>query len=76
MTKDSWKPTPQRLWTAGKVAMVLALVGAAVYWFKFAPVAVERHPVSSGEVVVEVLGTGTLDAHIKATVSTKIPGRW
>ncbi|MSR55768.1 MAG: hypothetical protein EXS09_21195 [Gemmataceae bacterium] len=54
---------------------VLAVIGAAVYWFKFAPVAVEQHTVSSGEVVVEVLGTGTLDAHIKATVGSKIPGR-
>ncbi len=65
----------RHLWTAGKIALVLAVIGAAVWWFKFAPVAVERHAVSSGEVIVEVLGTGTLDAHIKATVSTKIPGR-
>lgn len=65
----------RRLWAAGKVALVLALVGATVYWFRFAPVAVERHTVAAGEVVVEILGTGTLDAHIKATVSTKIPGR-
>jgi HlyD family secretion protein len=64
-----------RLWTAGKFMLVPALVVAAVYWFKFAPLAVEQHSVSSGEIVAEVMGTGTLDAHIKATVSTKIPGR-
>ena len=75
MTKDSWNPMLLRFWTAGKVMLVLALVGAAVYWFKFAPLAVEQHSVSSGEIVAEVMGTGTLDAHIKATVSTKIPGR-
>jgi len=75
MMKDSWKPMPLHLWTVAKVMLVLALVGSAVYWLKFAPLAVEQHSVSSGEVVVEVLGTGTLDAHIKATVSTKISGR-
>ena len=75
MTAEKSGTWSRRLWTAGKVALVLALVGAAVYWFKFAPVAVEQHPVASGEVVAEVMGTGTLDAHIKATVSTKIPGR-
>lgn len=72
---DGWNTSLRRLWTTGKVALVLALIGAAVWWFKFAPVVIESHLVSSGEVVVEVLGTGTLDAHIKATVSTKIPGR-
>ena len=75
MTKDSWKPMLLRLWTAGKFMLVPALVVAAVYWFKFAPLAVEQISVSSGEIVAEVMGTGTLDAHIKATVSTKIPGR-
>jgi multidrug efflux pump subunit AcrA (membrane-fusion protein) len=31
--------------------------------------------VEPGEIVVEVMGTGTLDAHVKAAISTKIPGR-
>ena len=64
-----------RLWTLGKIVLVLGVLGAGVYWFWFAPVIVERHPVASGEVVAEVLGTGTLDAHIKVMISTKIPGR-
>jgi len=65
----------RRLRTAGKIALLLALIGAAVWWFKFAPVAAEQHPVAPGEVVAEVMGTGTLEAHVKATISTKIPGR-
>jgi HlyD family secretion protein len=65
----------RRLWTAGKIALLLALIGAAVWWFKFAPVVAEQHLVASGEVVAEVMGTGTLEAHVKATISTKIPGR-
>ncbi len=63
------------LWTAGKVSLVLGVVGAAVYWFRFAPISVERYSVSSGVVVAEVLGTGTLEAHIQVSVSTKISGR-
>lgn len=65
----------RRLWTGGKIALLLALISAAVWWFKFAPVAAELHPVISGEVVAEVMGTGTLEAHVKATISSKIPGR-
>jgi HlyD family secretion protein len=34
-----------------------------------------RHTVGPQEIVEEVMGTGTLDAHVKATISTKIPGR-
>ena len=75
MTVEKFGTWSRRLWTAGKVTLVLALVGAAVYRFRFGPVAVEKHPAASGEVVAEVMGTGTLDAHIKATVSTKISGR-
>jgi HlyD family secretion protein len=75
MAAEKTGPWRRRLWTAGKVALVLAAIGAVVYWFMFAPVAVERHTTQSGEVVAEVMGTGTLDAHTKATVSTKIPGR-
>lgn len=65
----------RRLWTASKIALVPVLIAAAVWWFKFAPVEVERHPLTSGEVVVEVMGTGTLEAHVEATISTKISGR-
>ncbi len=75
MTAERRKRLPRSVWQAGKVALVMAAVGAAVWWFKFAPVAVEQHPVSSGEVVAEVLGTGTVDAHLKTTISTKISGR-
>ncbi|MGE3850633.1 MAG: efflux RND transporter periplasmic adaptor subunit [Planctomycetota bacterium] len=75
MPKSGWKRLVPRFLAVVKVALLVALAGAVVYWLKFVPVAVERHAVSAGEVVVEVMGTGTLDAHTKAVVSTKIPGR-
>lgn len=67
--------TRRSLWRGGKAALAVIALAAAAYWQRFDSVPVKRHEVAPGEVVVEVMGTGTLDAHVKATVSTKIPGR-
>ncbi|QDU21765.1 efflux RND transporter periplasmic adaptor subunit [Urbifossiella limnaea] len=76
MATDTGKTTTRRyLWLGGKVALALVATGVVVYRLWFVPVSVQRHTVESGEIVVEVMGTGTLDAHVKAAVSTKIPGR-
>lgn len=61
--------------TVGKSFAAVAVLGVVIYWSLLAPVMVEQQTIQSGEVIVEVMGTGTLEAHIKATVSTKIPGR-
>jgi HlyD family secretion protein len=58
-----------------KVALALGVVAAAAYWLWFTPMHVQRHTIKSEELVAEVMGTGTLEAHEKATISTKIPGR-
>ena len=60
---------------AWKLALLLAIAGAAVYFLRFRPVPVEAFPVQSDTVRSEVLGTGVLDARIKITVSSKITGR-
>lgn len=55
--------------------MVFVAVVAVVVWrVRFAPAPVEEHVAAGGEVVVEVMGTGTLEAHIEATLSPKIQG--
>ena len=36
---------------------------------------VTRHQIERGEIVAEVMGTGTLEARVKTTVSPKISGR-
>ncbi|OHB80919.1 MAG: efflux transporter periplasmic adaptor subunit [Planctomycetes bacterium RBG_16_64_12] len=56
------------------VAMVAVLVGI-VYWLKFWPVPVSEHRVALGGIVAEVMGTGTLEARVKSTISPKIAGR-
>ena len=71
-TSPKWK---RRLWRLAKLLTAVAVLGGGVYWFKFSPVRVRPHQVEQGEIVAEVMGTGTLEAHFKSTVSPRIPGR-
>ena len=65
-----------RTWTWRSLQLVAALsvLAAGVYWY-FAPVPVSAHRVEKGELVAEVMGTGTLEARVKSTISPKIAGR-
>lgn len=56
-------------WTV--LALLIIIVG---YKAKFAPIPVSTQPVRVGEVIAEVMGTGTLEAHYQSTVSSKIQG--
>jgi len=67
-----WK---RRLWQIAKLLAVVAVLGGIVYWLKFSPVPVSEHRVELGEIVAEVMGTGTLEAHFKSTISPRISGR-
>lgn len=58
-----------------KVVILVAVAAIIVYWVRFAPVAVTAQNVEQGSVVAEAMGTGTLEARIKATISPKISGR-
>ena len=60
---------------AWKLAVVVALVGGAVYYVRFRPLPVKTLPVKTGTVRSEVMGTGTLDARTKISISSKITGR-
>lgn len=55
--------------------VILVLVGLAFYRMKFAPAPVEAHTVALGEARGEVMGTGTLEARIKTTISPRIQER-
>ncbi len=57
-----------------KWALIAVVLGLIVYKVKFGPVQVSTEPVATDEVVAEVMGTGTLEAHYRATVSAKIQG--
>lgn len=58
-----------------QIALPIAAIGFAVYFLRFAPVAAVSCEVAEQRVVEEVLGTGTLEARVSATISSKISGR-
>jgi len=61
-------------WRALKIAAFFALIVGTVYWIQFAPI-VTTHRVAQGPIVAEVMGTGTLEARVQVTISSKISGR-
>ncbi len=61
--------------TAVKVGVVIALAALLVYRLKFAPAAVSTNFVTRGPIAAEVMGTGTLQARLEATIGPKIQGR-
>jgi RND family efflux transporter MFP subunit len=69
--------SPVRPWarTGLKLLMVVAVAAVLVYWFKFSPVPVVSHGIARGPVVAEVMGTGTLEARVKTTISPRIQER-
>lgn len=62
-------------WRTVKLLAAAAVLGGIVYWLKFSPLPVREHRIEVGEIVAEVMGTGTLEARVKSTVSPKIAGR-
>ena len=71
----NYKTTGKWIKKGAKVLILLAILAVAIYWVKFSPVAVETYQVTRGPIVGVVMGTGTLDAKIKAVISSKISGR-
>jgi HlyD family secretion protein len=61
--------------SAWKLALVVVIAGGLVYQLRFRPVPVKGCTVKSDTVQSEVMGTGTLDARTKITISSKITGR-
>jgi HlyD family secretion protein len=57
-----------------KWILLIILIALVIYKVKFSPAEVSTSLVKSGEVVEEVMGTGTLEAHYQTTVSSKIQG--
>ncbi len=66
-----------RSWLGTIIKIVLAglIVAGLIYWVNFSPVPVRTVKVEQGLIVAEVMGTGTLEARFKSTISPKISGR-
>ena len=63
------------LWQGLKLALVVAVVGYVIYLVRFSPMPVIGHQIERGEIVAEVMGTGTLEPRVRVTISPKISGR-
>jgi HlyD family secretion protein len=58
-----------------KYPVVLAMVVGVVWYIRSQPISVASHAVGKGPVIRSVMGTGTLEARIRTTISPKIQGR-
>lgn len=64
-----------RRFRTGIKFVVIAVLALAVWWIRNRPLEVESFSVERQSVVAEVMGTGTLEARLGATISPKIQGR-
>jgi HlyD family secretion protein len=69
-----WQRNARRIWLMARIVGVVAVIGLAAWWMLLSPVAVSTHTVTRGDVLAEVLGTGTLEARVSAIVGPKVPG--
>jgi HlyD family secretion protein len=73
------KPTPSHLATvlrkSAKWLLLAVVVAFLAYRVKFAPVRVLAHEAKPGPIIAEVMGTGTLEARVKTTISPRIQER-
>lgn len=72
LSRIAWRSVTS---TSLRIMTVAAVAGGLIYWLKFSPINVDVHRVERGSVVAEVLGTGTLEARVQATIGPKISGR-
>ena len=68
---SSLKSILSKIW---KWILLIILIALVIYKVKFSPVPVSTSVALNGEVVEEVMGTGTLEAHYQTSVSSKIQG--
>jgi HlyD family secretion protein len=57
-----------------KYPLALAIVAGVVWYIRTQPVPVSSHTVSTGPVVQSIMGSGTLEARIRTTISPKMQG--
>jgi len=57
-----------------KLAILAAIAVFVVYRVRYAPISVDSRAAAVGPIVSEVMGTGTLEARVSATISPKISG--
>ena len=67
--------TNRRVRRSAQLLSLLLVMGLVIYHIKFSPSPVTAHIIVTGEVHSEVMGTGTLEARVKTTISPRIQER-
>lgn len=75
MSKSAISSTLARVSRNLRYPIVLAIMASIVWYIRSQPIPVDIHTVGTGTVVRSVMGTGTLEARIRTTISPKIQGR-
>lgn len=57
-----------------KLIVLAAIVAFGVYRMRFAPIPVESRVAATGPIAQEVMGTGTLESRVSATIGPRISG--
>jgi HlyD family secretion protein len=70
--RSIWRGWARNVW---KLLVLLLVAAVALYWFMLSPLPVAEHQLERGQIVADVMGTGTLEPRVKATISPKISGR-
>ena len=60
--------------TPVRLAAVILIAAAGLYWFKFSPVHAKTQAVSRDDLVKTVFGTGTLEAKTRVAISPQNTG--
>jgi HlyD family secretion protein len=71
----SLSPLAAWLRKSARWAILAAAAALVAYRMKFAPAPVLAHEVKSGPILAEVMGTGTLEARVKTTISPRLQER-
>ena len=72
---SSLTPVAGVLRASAKWLLLAVMVAFVAYRVKFAPTPVLAHEIRSGPIVAEVMGTGTLEARVKTTLSPRLQER-
>jgi HlyD family secretion protein len=72
---SSWNLNKRLGWRILKILFFVAIVAGVIYQLKFAPIPVNAHSIKRGPLIAEVMGTGTLESRISATIGPEISNR-
>ncbi len=72
---SSWNLSKRLGWRILKILIFVAIVTGVIYQIKFAPISVNAHSIKRGPLIAEVMGTGTLESRISATIGPEISDR-